>query len=208
MYILSSFISANPLHHGDCCAFTPLHLSSAFVYCYSSEYNYFQWKPCSVSGILGDLDFFLLLGGFLSEQNTRHLQSVLRRSAQQLRVDRPWGLSQTWRINDHIIFCSDPELFTDGRSAQRWLFQLLGLTNGFIYLTPVYRPDCSSDHVAVMLMADWSWMGKVLPADFLPIFFLYHLTQRCSIFTQDLIMDESCIKSQDLCTPGTTLICR
>ena len=43
----------------------------------------------------------------------------------------------------HIRLCSDPELFTIDRRAQKYFFLLLELKNGFIF-TPVYQPDCSS----------------------------------------------------------------
>ena len=56
-------------------------------------------------------------------------------------------------------FCSDPESFTDGRRAPRFL------------LTPADQPDCSSYlevtsiigcFCSVLSTADWSWRGNVL----------------------------------------------
>ena len=40
----------------------------------------------------------------------------------------------------HIRFCSDPDLFTDGRRTQ-----VSGVKSIFMF-SPVNQPDCSSDH--------------------------------------------------------------
>ena len=81
----------------------------------------------------------------------------------------PDPLTQRIKTWSPFRICSDLELFTNRRKAQR-LLEPLGLKSGFIF-TPVYQTDCSDQWrrslflkclCSVMLTADWSWRGKVL----------------------------------------------